>query len=479
MKRKHTYLTITKAVALSLLFIFSNGCSKNDDSAPSVPEPDGESLRDIISVVASLPEIEVFSAALANDPSLTEVIGNTKSQTVFAPSDRAWTNLFERLEAFGGLQDFDTENEKRLLSEILRYHVVTAAQKESEALTDGAILKTALSDTLKVAVSEAIYLVDESNELGKLTDLDILASNGILHIVDKVLIPERVAEALFPQETLASLIETSEELSGFNDALVKAGLRDRFNTEGPYTVFAPSNRAIEQLFETLGEGYEDFDDFDNFLEVQLLEKLLLYHVVGTEYSLNNIPNGDLPTLLEGNALATARVDGKTVIVDASDTNANFVAVDRKAANGSLHIVDKILIPQELVDLVRNPSDTNRGTIGELMTKKPEFSLLQKALELTGLENLLRQDGTYTLFAPENNVLTALFPFLGEAISNLEDIDTESEIALLRKILMYHILPQSLPAAEFSTTAHATLSEADSLQLLGKPNGYVVIDATGL
>ncbi len=152
------------------------------------------------------------------------------------------------------------------------------------------------------------------------------------------------AEEVDPLPNILELIETADGLSLFGEALAKTDLADTLNGEGPFTVFAPTDAAVQQLFVLLGDEYNSFDDFSNIIELQILNEILLGHIVEGNITSNDFIAGPLPTLLPEDAIELIAAEDTFVIKDASEERAQFVAFDLEASNGSVHTIDKILIP---------------------------------------------------------------------------------------------------------------------------------------
>ncbi len=166
-------------------------------------------------------------------------------------------------------------------------------------------------------------------------------------------VPEEAEEPeeVEPFTSIVERIETTDELSLFAEALAKTDLAETLNGEGPFTVFAPTDAAVQQLFVLLGDEYNSFDDFGNIIERQILSEILLGHIVAGNITSDDFVAGSLPTLLPDDAIEFIPIENTFVIKDASDVRANFVSFDLEASNGTVHTIDKILIPQKALALV--------------------------------------------------------------------------------------------------------------------------------
>lgn len=131
------------------------------------------------------------------------------------------------------------------------------------------------------------------------------------------------------------------EALAYVDAELDAGLVDLFlNGKDQYTVFAPTNEAFYQLYETLGvEGVEELDP-------QLVLNVLLYHVTEGRRGSNSVVPPKQPRAIETLLGASFKVDSAANIQAVGNT-ANFVSTDISASNGIIHVIDSVLLPIEL------------------------------------------------------------------------------------------------------------------------------------
>ena len=156
------------------------------------------------------------------------------------------------------------------------------------------------------------------------TTPDIKATNGIIHVIDKVLLPPTVVDFANSNPAFSILVE----------AVVKADLVDALSAQGPYTVFAPTNDAFEALFAQLGvSGIAD-------LSAEALTPILLYHVLGDNVISSEVAAGSVATL-NPDAMLNIDIMNSSVILN---ENTTVVAVDVQASNGVIHVIDKVLLP---------------------------------------------------------------------------------------------------------------------------------------
>lgn len=244
---------------------------------------------------------------------LTETVAKNRF-TVLAPTDEAFEMLFDQL-GINSIYDISAED----LTPILLYHVFTG--KVYSANLETGYAKTANGASVKVMVNGSVMFNDAT-----VVAADIKAMNGLIHAINKVLLPP----------TLVDLAMGNDDFSILVMAVAKAGLVETLKT-GDYTVFAPTNAAFVNL---LGElGFSSLDD----IPVPVLTDVLLYHVLpGSIYS------GDLPAT----TITPTAANGKTFDLNATAKTikdldmrvANLVAFDISASNGVIHVIDKVILP---------------------------------------------------------------------------------------------------------------------------------------
>ncbi|RJU95060.1 MAG: hypothetical protein DWC08_00680 [Candidatus Poseidoniales archaeon] len=253
-------------------------------------------------------------AALAQANLVTTLQG-TGPFTVFAPTDAAFT------AAGIDLSSFDTDAENATLVDILTYHVVSGSVA-STALTDGMTATALNGDNVTFTVNAAGVQVNDAN----VVTADVAATNGIIHVIDKVLMP--------PADLVD--IPTVATGTGIHTALVaaltQANLVSTLQGTGPFTVFAPTDAA----FTAAGI---DLSTFDTDAENATLVDILTYHVVSGSVASTALTDGLTATALNGdNVTFTVNAAGVQV------NDANVVTADVAASNGIIHVIDKVLMP---------------------------------------------------------------------------------------------------------------------------------------
>jgi uncharacterized surface protein with fasciclin (FAS1) repeats len=296
------------------------------------------------------PEFTVLLAAVAAaNPSFLEVLSDPEaSVTVFAPTDAAFAALLDAL----GVTAEDVLADTALVDTILAYHVVPGKfDAEAVVAADGALLGTYLvNSALAVSVTDEGVFVNESQVI----TADIMASNGIIHIIDSVLVPEMgegemMAEMEEPTASIAEAVvgAANAEEPQFTVLLAAVMAADpsiaaMLSDGGPYTVFAPTDDAFAALLEALGVTAEEL-----LAETDLLNVVLSYHVVPGKFDAATVVGAageegfSIATLLPGGLLDVAVVDGGVVI----NGSVNVIATDIYATNGIIHVIDAVLVPE--------------------------------------------------------------------------------------------------------------------------------------
>jgi transforming growth factor-beta-induced protein len=295
-------------VALMGLFILT-GCEEKEDEMKPVSE------MSIAEYASSDSNFSILVSALAK-ADLVGVLSGSGNFTVFAPTNDAFNALFSDL-GISGIDDLSKET----LTPILKYHVL-GTEAKSSMITSGYYntLSPAQGSyiSLKVDVSSGVKL----NKTANVTKADVDVNNGVIHVIDKVLLPPTVVDQALNNDSFSILVQ----------AVVKANLVDALNGNGPFTIFAPTNAAFEALFSTLGiSGIAD-------LTAEQLTPILTYHVVSGNVLSTQLSEGAVPTL-NGESLSVSLSPAPEI-----NGTAKIIATDVQASNGVIHVIDNVLLP---------------------------------------------------------------------------------------------------------------------------------------
>ncbi|WP_053977362.1 fasciclin domain-containing protein [Mangrovimonas xylaniphaga] len=337
---------ILQFATLIFLVTFNTSCSDDDDSNDI---PSGPTLN-IVQTAASNDDLSSLVSALtvADQNADSDLIGALSGDgpfTVFAPTNDAFSDLLGSLDNFNSLSDFDTEEERELLGTILQYHVIAGAAAMSSDLSDGQTITTLQGESITVNIDGGVSISDATSTEANVITANVEATNGVIHIIDKVLLPQEIIDAI-NEENIVEIALGNENLSLLVDALIQAdaGLVELLQTDGPFTVFAPTNDAFAVLLETLGPDYNSLEDFDTEEEKALLATVLTYHVVaGAAVFSTDLTDGQMVETAQGGML-TVDLDGGVFIIDETGAAASVTAADITASNGVIHIIDQVLLP---------------------------------------------------------------------------------------------------------------------------------------
>lgn len=386
------------------LVLAATSCS--DDDGPGGPDP--EPLANIVETAQDTPDLSNLVAALttADQSAANDLIGTLSGDgpfTVFAPTNAAFEALLAQLDGFDSLDDFDTDPERALLASILTYHVVSGAAVFSDDLSEGQQVTTVQGETLSVSLQGGVTITDASGVPATVTAADIETSNGVVHIIDKVLLPQSVLDALNGEDpqSIVDLAVATEDLSNLVAALTEAGLVSALQGDGPFTVFAPTNAAFETFLTD--NGFASVSD----VPADVLTQVLLNHVVSGKFLSTDLSTGYV------SSLSTAGPEGANLslfVNTASGVTVNgisdVVTPDIEAANGVVHIVDAVIgLPTVVDHAVANPSFTS--LVGALTSGGN-----------TTFTDLLSADGPFTVFAPVNDAFTAFTNPNGNELNNI-------------------------------------------------------------
>jgi len=298
--------------------------------------PSVEIPNTIVDIAGSEDDFSTLVGLLV-EANLVDTLKTTGPFTVFAPTNDAFSDIQDILDTL-------TVEQKK---EVLLYHVVGGAKTFSSDLSDGQSLTTIDTNSVSVSISSCSWYqwhctssikINES----KVIKADIEGTNGIIHVIDKVLIPP----SLKPPNTIVDIAVSKPEFSTLVGLLGEANLVDTLKTPGPFTVFAPTNDAFSKIEDTL-----------NTLTAAQKINVLLYHVVGAKAFSGDLSDGQqLETKLAGEKVVVSLQESggwlcawfglyceTTVKINQSEVT----TADIDASNGVIHVIDNVLIPANL------------------------------------------------------------------------------------------------------------------------------------
>lgn len=302
--------TVVMAAVLGASTTMLQACGGSDD----------EPQRNIVELAQNTPELSILvEAVVAAGLAPTLSAG---SLTVFAPTNAAFAALLTEL---GVTKDALLAN-KPLLTAVLTYHVLGSKVMRADVPLGKAITPVS-GGFFKIESNNGLKVTDGRNRVSTVTSTDIQASNGVVHLVDRVLLPadkDIVATAL-------------PDFSILVEAVVAAGLVSTLQDAGPFTVFAPTNAAFAALLTELGVTKEAL-----LANKALLTSVLTYHVVPARVLKAEVPVNTAIATVQGQ---TFTISSSLVITDQNARTSNIVAADVFTSNGVIHVVDKVILPK--------------------------------------------------------------------------------------------------------------------------------------
>ena len=461
----------------------------------SMPVAMADSNDDIPTNAAATGVHDSLVAALSHADLVTTLQGNGPF-TVFAPTDQAFA------DAGIDLSTFDTEEENATLVDILLYHVYSGSVYAAD-VTDGLTVAMVNGDDASFTVSDGTVMVGDAT----VTTADVAASNGVIHVIDKVLMPP------------ADLVDIAAVASstGIHDslvaALVKADLVSTMQSAGPFTVFAPTDQAFT-------DAGIDLDAFTTDEDIAALTNILLYHVYSGAVYAADVTDGLAVEMVNGDYAQFTVTDGTVMIEGSTVTTADVMA-----SNGVIHVIDKVLMPpapytgigicyntathtivagasmeecgsymyvenysmggQEFTGCYNTVThvlaDTTQAICESYMWTPPvDIALtamstgihnsLVAALSASNLVSTLQGDGPFTVFAPTDQAFA-------DAGIDLAAFTTDEDIATLTDILLYHVYSGAVNAADVTDGLTVAMVNGDDASFTVSDGTVMVGDAT--
>ncbi|WP_339921594.1 fasciclin domain-containing protein [uncultured Flavobacterium sp.] len=304
------------------LSIFATSCSNDDNNDTPVVD------NTITGIASKTADFSILVQALTKAELATTLQG-TGPFTVFAPTNAAFTAFL----ATGGYASVN-DVPKAALTQILLNHVVSGAVKSTDLTTT--YIKTLAKGTASSTNNLSMFVNTASgkvklNGVATVTTADIIASNGVIHVVDKVIgLPTIVTHAT-ANPNFTSLV----------GALTGAGQPDFvtiLSGTGPFTVFAPTNDAFTALNTELAPGGIASVSAAN------LTKVLQYHVVSGNILAASLTEGQIVPTSQTPQTFTVQLTGGAKIKDSNNRISTVVATDVQCSNGVIHVLNKVLLP---------------------------------------------------------------------------------------------------------------------------------------
>ena len=442
---------------LGLLVALAFACSDDEQDQPqqqaqpaeqqaqeqAQEQAEPEAAGTIVDIAVADGRFETLVAAL-QAAELVETLQGDGPFTIFAPTDDAFAALPEgTVEAL--LEDIPA------LTDILLYHVVAGDVRAADVVTlESAV--TVQGESVSITVEGDSVRINDAN----VVITDIVAANGVIHVVDAVLLPpeptaqamqdeqaemqaqddqpEQAEQAEQPEQpgTIVDIAVADDRFETLVAALQAAELVETLQGDGPFTVFAPTDDAFAALPEGTVEALLE--------DIPALTDILLYHVVAGDVRAADVVTLESAVTVQGESVSIS-VEGDNVRINDS----LVIIADIVAENGVIHVIDTVLLPPQAP-----------GSIVDIALQDDRFETLVAALQAAELVETLQGDGPFTVFAPTDDAFAALPEGTVEAL--LEDIPA------LTDILLYHVVAGDVRAADVVTLESAVTVQGESVSI---------------
>ncbi len=293
--------------AFSGIWLAATGCQKNE----AMPD------NNITSIVSNDPNFSLLLSALVK-ADLVTTINTSNNITVFAPDNAAFAAAGIDAAAISSLS-------KDALAGILKYHVLGSVVSSANVPANGAVPTLENKNLFASRNASGVFV----NGI-KVKVADLQASNGVIHVIEKVMMP--------PTQTIAQIAAATPSLSLLLTAVVKAGLANAVSGDGNFTVFAPTNAAFNAA------GFNSDADI-NAASTSLISTVVRYHVLTTNVFASDLINNTNATTLQGGALLINITSAASVkIAASSNPSSNITSADIVATNGVVHLINRVLLP---------------------------------------------------------------------------------------------------------------------------------------
>ncbi len=314
--------------------------------------------------------------------------------TVFAPTDAAFHKL--PLDVLHAVED-----DADLLATALTYHVVPGTLMAAD-LEDGPLM-TVSGFELTVSHDGDTVLINGN----PIAAADVVATNGVVHVMGDVLVPPCCGD----------IVGVATGLPGFGtlvDLVTAADLVETLQSEGPFTVFAPTDDALAKIPGPIVDVIAGDKD--------LLTTVLTHHVVAGKMTTAELVAAGTVETVAGDTLTVTQDEAGNVYVDGNKIGQQNV----QATNGIIHVMSDPLVPA-------------LGDIIDVATTLPGFTTLATLVTNAGLVDTLKGDGPFTVFAPVDAAFEAL------PAATLAAVQADPE--LLATVLTYHVVAGKLTTAD--------------------------------
>ena len=421
------------AVVLLLMATLIVSSCDNEDEDPII-----EPLDNIVTIAQGNSELSSLVTALVKYPDLVSTLQGGEF-TVFAPTNAA----FEAVLAAVGQSSVDDLPEAVLRS-ILEYHVVANATIRSTDLSNGTAT-TVQGEDITINVDGGVTF----NGSATVVAADVEAQNGIIHVINQVLVMPSVTPIVGTIVAPAYFNKNFTTLIAAVQAASPEILTTLLNSEEK-TLFAPTNDAFAAA------GITELPD------QATLDAVLTYHVIGAKVEAADIAEGS----------STAATLGGDIYLSNNGANGLFIngttsvtTADIAGSNGVVHVINKTLLPasESIADIAIMLSGADT----------PEFTQLVAALvKVPSLLEAAQSEGNLTVFAPTDAAFQALYDAL--EVADLDALEAAITTDKLAEVLQHHIVGARVFSTDLSSGAVGTLNQDITVDL----DALSIVDANG-
>ncbi|XP_075892927.1 periostin, osteoblast specific factor b [Nelusetta ayraudi] len=334
----------------------------------------GNTIQDVIEVNDDLTTL----SDIVQNADLMEKLGQSGHYTLFAPTNEAFESLgsdvLERLQG-----------DKEVLKALVNFHLLDSVQC-SEAIMSGSSYETLEGNNIVIGCDGESVTV---NGIKMVRKKDIVTTNGVIHLIDQVLMPDSAKQVM-------ELLGASQ--STFGDMVSELGLSAAMRPKAEYTLLAPVNSAFTTEVMSMDQ--------------RLLKIILENHILKNKVVLGELYNGQQLETIGGKHLRVF-IYRTAVCIE----NSCLVRGSKEGSDGALHLMKILLKPAE-------------KTMYEILVENGGFKIFLSLMEAADLMDLLKQEGDFTVFAPSDKAFASL--------SQSDLAMLKSDINALRTILLYHI-----------------------------------------
>jgi uncharacterized surface protein with fasciclin (FAS1) repeats len=322
----HTYnikLLVATLATFSLLFFTS--CEEAE--AEVTP-----TAQNIVELAQATSDLSTLVSALTDSRHTTDfvaLLSGTTKYTVFAPNNAAFQALLDSDPTWSALGDIPIAT----LDAVLRHHVIAGSVLSTD-LTASYVntLSTGPNSeaiSLQIEVSPAVLFNGDAAPI----TVDVAASNGVVHIINKVMLPPNVVTIGLNGGSFTSLV------AALTDTRHTTNFVSVLTGTGPFTVFAPTNAAFQALLDS-NTGWNSIGD----IPIATLDAVLQYHVVnGANVQAAGLTDGQIITMLGGGSVTVDLTSGAKLTTSSTQT-VSITATDVQGTNGVVHVIDTVMLP---------------------------------------------------------------------------------------------------------------------------------------